>query len=312
MLYGVMMGDTLQADEDDSWGDMEVQDNFIETLQDSVAPTHGDPNKRRVRFTAKSSLAVYPSEKSFFGDESDEDYDDDDDDEDEYDEDDDEDEDEEDEDDEDDTEDDEDDFSDDEVVINDYRDSIELPFIHATTQPQDSQFNKDTLQVQVDMQEASTSTTTTSTTTETTAISTTPPSDTTTATDVVAGSPSQRKWVQQRQGIQRYTPRYSPKASPTHADTPPEGQTFSLSSSSSSSSNQTTSSSSTSSPSPTPYTPPPFVQQLERAKEELCQEMARAKEASDTLTASSARLQESVSHLSDRIALSRQLLSALG
>jgi hypothetical protein len=54
------------------------------------------------------------------------------------------------------------------------------------------------------------------------------------------------------------------------------------------------------------------VQQLERAKLELHQEIARAKVASDNLTVSSLKLQESVSSLSDRIAASKHLLSALG
>lgn len=316
--------DTLQAEdggdlevntdeEDEGWGDMEVKENVITQLLDD-----GGSSAKKVRFTANSTLAVYPSEKSFSGEESDEDYDEDDDDE-EYDEDDDDDDDEEDDDGEEEDNDDDDDeetFSDDEVVINDYRDSIELPFIHSTssapsiTNPQDfsstdalsptSKFNKEALQVQIgspDLQsESATSTSTTSTNTPTTPPANSPPTNTTNPTEQGGGgSPSQRKWFQQRQGIQRYTPRYSPKASPTHADAPVQSQEpgFSL----------------------TPADPssfPPFVQQLERAKQELHREIVRAKEASDNLTQSSAKLQESVSHLSDRIALSRRLLSALG
>lgn len=69
----------------DMWGEMEVQENIIPQLLDhsshAVERDEDLSERKKVRFTANSTLAVYPSEKSLSekeGESSDEEYDEDD------------------------------------------------------------------------------------------------------------------------------------------------------------------------------------------------------------------------------------------
>lgn len=252
--------DQMEGGEEDMWGDLEVQENIIPALlEGTVSPMMGSDSSRKVRFTANSTLAVYPSEKSLSGEEggSDDEYYE------EYDEDDEEEDDEDDED-EDATSDSEEAFSDDEVVINDYRDSLDLPFIHTGSTPH----NPSTVESLTTTTPPDCTTTPQLSPPIATPISVEPPFnkeslrvDPPQESSSSGNSPSsQRKWYQQKQTYQRYTPRYSPKSSPTDAQPNSIGGEFNLSSSSI--------------PPPSHSTPqekPLLVQQLERAKLELNQ-----------------------------------------
>ena len=280
-----MMG--LEEDEEeDMWGDLEVQENIIPQLLEGGSSTSSEyASARKVRFTANSTLAVYPSEKSLSGEEGSEDeYDEDDENEEEYDED---------EEYEDDGEDSsgsegeeafsDDDGSDNEVVINNSKDSLDsqaLPFIHtgiSTTAP--PLFETRQPAVHPPSQSPSSSSSSSPTTASQSPPSTSPVLADSLITgpqfnnnndsgnkkevlhvqveqqEITSVSPSQRRWYQQKQTYQRYTSRYSPKASPT------EGSS-------------TIAPSPSIQPSPNPLQPqekPMLVQQLERAKLELNQ-----------------------------------------
>jgi hypothetical protein len=248
-----------EEDSEDMWGDLEVQENIIPQLLEGTSIA-ADPSARKVRFTAASTLAVYPSEKSLSGEEgSDDEYEEGDDDEDDEDEDD------------GNSSGSEEAFSDDEIVINDFKDSLDLPFIHTSTTTTDSIGSQPTATSQSDNLDNTTHTPTTNPSIPPSTISV-PPELTAQFNnkeglhvqveppqqDLPAGSPSQRRWYQQKQAYQRYTPRYSPKSSPTEGPVSSGSEFIS------------------------PTQPPPqhatisqekplLVQQLERAKLELNQ-----------------------------------------
>lgn len=325
------------------WGDLEVEEKVIEQLLDSsVTHVSGSEQQppdsplpedgvRRVRFNANSKIASYPSEKSLSEEEEEEEYVDSSDDD--YEE-----EGEEGEEGEENSsgEEEEGTFSDDEVVITDH-DSGELPFIQQGNGQQ-------TLVGQSSSQHTPTDTPTpTPTPTPTSKSSSGSPTlaqSIETLSSISSAqqagitteqqqdqpqqqqSPPQRRWFQQRQAIQRYTPRYKSAPQQQEQQQQKEGEDSSVDG------NSNNSNSNGANATPSSHTPqqqpgqsqhpqqaqekPLVVQQLERAKLELNQEIARAKEASENLTISSAKLQESLSHLSDRIAISRSLLAALG